>query len=159
MLCCSWPDRHSRRIEAMHAARIWNQPDGVVGGQIELANTSRRQCANLAGVDVDEGIAAEMLGDRYRSRPAFALPADFQVLRPYAYGGGPVLGGRLCGNEVHFRRSDETGHKQVRGPLIQLQWRTVLLNATGVEHHDLVGHGHGFDLVMRDVDRGRGELL
>src|SRR5262245_37492601 len=120
MLRCSWPDRHSGLIEAMQAAWIRNHPDPVVRGQIELANTSRRQCADLAGVDVDEGIAAEMLGDQYRSRPAFARSTDLQVLWPYTYGGGALLGSRLSRNEVHFRRSDESGHKQVRGPFIQL---------------------------------------
>ena len=28
-----------------------------------------------------------------------------------------------------------------------------------LQHDDLVGHGHGLDLVVGDVDHGRGELL
>ncbi len=34
-----------------------------------------------------------------------------------------------------------------------------MLDAAGVEHHDLVGHRHGFDLIVRDIDGGGPELL
>ena len=39
--------------------------------------------------------------------------------------------------------------------VVELERRADLLDDAVVHHHDLVGHGHGLDLVVRDVD-GRG---
>ena len=52
------------------------------------------------------------------------------------------------------RRADEAGDEQVGRPVVELERRADLLDAAVVHHHDLVGHGHGLDLVVRDVDGG-----
>ena len=43
--------------------------------------------------------------------------------------------------------------------MVEFQRRADLLDAAGIEHDDLVGHGHGFHLVVRDIDHGGLELL
>ena len=45
------------------------------------------------------------------------------------------------------------------GVRVELQRRADLLDVAGVEHDDLVGHGHRLDLVVGDVDHRRLELL
>ncbi len=70
---------------------IRRQPHVVAGMETELADAARRQRAELAGIDIEEGVAAEMLGDRYGSRPASALAVDLQMLGPDADGGDAGL--------------------------------------------------------------------
>jgi hypothetical protein len=43
--------------------------------------------------------------------------------------------------------------------VVELERRADLLDHPGVEHHDLVGHGHRLDLVVGDVDHGVAEVL
>ena len=127
--------------------------------QIEFADAARRQHAELAGIDIEEGVAAQMLGDRHRARPALALLADPEMLGPDADRGGAGFADRLAGDEIHLRRADEAGDEEIGRALVELQRRAVLLDIAGIEHDDLVGHGHGLDLVVGDVDRGGAELL
>ena len=49
--------------------------------------------------------------------------------------------------------------KRLAGCLVELERRAELLDVAGVQHDDAVGHGHGFDLVVGDVDHGGLELL
>ena len=58
--------------------------------------------------------------------------------------------------EVHRRRADEVGHENARpaGRRSRAGVRELFDDAI-VHHGDLVGHRHGFELVVRDVDRGR----
>jgi hypothetical protein len=49
----------------------------------------------------------------------------------------------------------EAGDEQVAGPVVKIERRADLLDTAVMHHHDLVGHGHGLDLVVSDVD-GRG---
>src|SRR5258705_96195 len=100
-----------------------------------------------------------MLGDRDGPGPAFALFADFQVFGPDAEGSDAGVAGRLSGHEVHLGGADEASDEQVCGPLVQFERRAVLFDASRVEHNDLVGHGHGLDLIVGDVDGGGPELL
>ena len=62
-------------------------------------------------------------------------------------------------DEIHLRRADEAGDEEIGRAFVELQRRAVLFDAAGIEHDDLVGHRHGLDLVMGDVDRGGPELL
>ena len=66
-----------------------------------------------------------------------------------------VDAGDLALEETHLRRAEKTGHKQVGWLVVQLQRRADLFDAPTVEHHHLVGQGHGFDLVVGHVDHGR----
>ncbi len=56
--------------------------------------------------------------------------------------------------EIHGGRADELGDEEVRRPVVELQRLAELLDAPLVHDRDAVGHGHGFDLVVRDVYRG-----
>ena len=78
------------RVEAMDAGGIGRQRDLVAGVQVELADVARRERPERAGIDIEEGVAAEMLGDRHRSRPALAVAADLEMLGPDADGGRAV---------------------------------------------------------------------
>ena len=55
---------------------------------------------------------------------------------------------------VHRRRADEARHEQIVGAVIKLEWCAHLLDDAVMQHDDLVGHGHGFHLVMRHIDGG-----
>jgi len=45
-------------------------------------------------------------------------------------------------------------HESVHGRVVQAQRRSDLLDEPVLEYDDPVTHGHGLDLVMRDVDHG-----
>ena len=74
------------------------------------------------------------------------------VLAPCLAAGAPSI-------RFIFGRADEAGDEQVVRRLVELQRRADLLDVAGVQHDDLVGHGHGLDLVVGDVDHRRLELL
>src|SRR5882762_3429081 len=57
--------------------------------------------------------------------------------------------------EVHRRRAEKSGDESVSRIVIDIGGSAELANHTFVEHHDAVAHGHGFHLIVRDVD-GRG---
>src|SRR5690606_2846205 len=65
----------------------------------------------------------------------------------------------LAFDEIHGRRADEAGNEQVVGTVVKIERGAHLLDDAVVHHHDLVGHGHGLDLVVSDVDRGRLQAL
>ena len=48
---------------------------------------------------------------------------------------------------------------RLSGRAVELERRADLLDLAGVQHHDLVGHGHRLDLVVGDVDRGGAEAV
>src|SRR5450631_707390 len=114
----SRPNDLSVLVEAVQAGRIRRQPDAVAGFQAELSDGAHRERPEFAGVDIEEGVAAQMLGDRHGPGPALSLFADFQMYGPDAQGGNARLASRLSGNEVHLGRSDETGNEQVCRPLV-----------------------------------------
>ena len=63
--------------------------------------------------------------------------------------------GADCGeHEVHRRRAHEAGNKLVDRLVVKFQRCAFLLDFAGPHQHHPVGHGHGFDLVMRDVNGG-----
>ena len=61
-------------------------------------------------------------------------------------------------DEVHGRAADEAGDEQVGGPAVDLRRRAELLHDAAVHDRDHVRHGHGFELVVRHVDRGGAEI-
>src|ERR1700730_11120254 len=89
-------------VEAVQATRFRRKPHAVAGFEIEFSDTARREHAHFTGVDIEEGIAAEMLGDRHRPGPAFALLADSQVFRPDAEGGDAGLAGSFSRHKIHL---------------------------------------------------------
>ena len=60
----------------------------------------------------------------------------------------------LALEEIHRRRADEAGDELVVRLVVEFERRADLLDDAVMHHHDLVGHGHGLDLVVGDVDRG-----
>jgi len=56
--------------------------------------------------------------------------------------------------EIHRRRADEPGDEAIRGPVVELERVAHLLDAAVVHDDDLVGHGHGLDLVVGHVHGG-----
>jgi hypothetical protein len=61
--------------------------------------------------------------------------------------------------QVHLRRSDETGDEQVLGTAVDVERPPDLPHLALVEHHDLVGQRHRLDLVVGDVDHSRAQFL
>src|SRR5215475_8768727 len=81
-----------------------------------------------------------------------ALPDVFRqakVFGPKAHSDAVVL------DQVHGRRTQESGDKGVGGVVINFLRRADLPHHALVEHHDAVAHGHGLNLVMCDIDRRR----
>ncbi|MNQ71881.1 hypothetical protein D3C85_865680 [compost metagenome] len=62
-------------------------------------------------------------------------------------------------NEIHRGRADETGHEGVARAVVQGERLADLFDLSFLQHHDAVGHGHCFDLVMGDVHRGCAQPL
>src|SRR5882672_10548959 len=155
----SLPNDLSLLAKTVQAGRIRRKPDAVAGFQAEFSDAARRKHSEFPGIDIEEGVAAQMLGDRYGAGPAFSLFADFQMFGPDAQGGDAGLAGGLSRHEIHLGRTDEAGDEKIGGAFVKVQRRAVLFDAASVEHDDLVGHGHGLDLVVGHID-GRGpELL
>src|SRR6185437_8827442 len=97
------------------------------------------------------------------SAPSSAM-VKCSVRTPYTAGRPSELAGaavrlQLALEEIHRRRADEARDELVVRPVVQLERRTDLLDNAVMHHHDLVGHGHGLDLVMGDIDRGGLEPL
>src|SRR5260370_31438577 len=116
---CLPPDDLSVLLEAVQADRIRNEPHAIAGFQVEFSDAARREHSEFAGIDIEESIAAQMLGNRDRPGPTFTLFADLQVFGPDAQGGNAVLASRRSGHEVHLGGADEAGDKQVCWPLVQ----------------------------------------
>ena len=62
-------------------------------------------------------------------------------------------------DEVVEHRADEAGHERVRGPLVEIVRRPVLLQLPAIHHRDAIGHPHRLDLVVGDVDHGLADLV
>ncbi len=63
-----------------------------------------------------------------------------------------LLDGAL--EEIHRRRSDEAGDEHVPGIVVEGDGIRDLLDDAVLHDHDAVAHGHGFDLIVGDVDHG-----
>ena len=68
-----------------------------------------------------------------------------------------VAGAQNRRHEVHFRRADEAGDEDVFRALVERHRIGDLHDAAVLHHADAVAHGHGLDLVVGDVDDGRGQ--
>ena len=54
--------------------------------------------------------------------------------------------------EVHGRRSQESGDESVRRVIVHLGRRAQLVDHAFVQDQYAIAHGHGFHLVVRDID-------
>src|SRR5437879_2600247 len=100
-------------VEAMQPGLIGRKPYAVAGLEIEFPDAARRQQTELAGVDIEKGIAAEMLGDRHGTGPTLSLLADPQVFGPDAERGDAGFAGRFAGHKIHLWRSNEASDEEI----------------------------------------------
>src|SRR2546426_130034 len=56
--------------------------------------------------------------------------------------------------QIHGRGTEKGGDESVGGIVIDFGGSAELAHHALVENHDAVAHGHGFDLIVRDVDGG-----
>ncbi len=61
--------------------------------------------------------------------------------------------------EIHRRAADKVADEHRRRKVIDLVRRAGLQHFTLIHHDDIVGHRHGFALVVRHVHRRRGERV
>src|SRR3984893_14576877 len=118
-IVCSLPNNLSLLVKTVQAGWIRRKPHTVAGFQTEFSDAARRKQSELPGVDIEEGVAAEMLGDRYGPGPAFSLSADLHMFGPDADGGDAMLAGRLPGHKVHLGRTDEAGDEKIGGAFVE----------------------------------------
>ena len=121
----------------------------------EVAADAGGDEADAVDMDVQERVGAEMFGNADRAAPGAGFGGELQMFGAHADRMGIVRLGKRAGGKVHARRADEAGDEDIVGPVIEIERRADLLDIAGVQDDDLVGHGHGFDLVMGDVDHRR----
>ena len=166
----------------MNACRVRDQRYRIPGHDIQpLGGNDPHDVATHVGVQVR--FKAGRFDERYRSGKPGLPVSDSEVLRPQAIddfrtrprGGarrnrqGQIRPGIDDGtrfalrdrarDEVHGRRTEEIGHEHGRRSIVELERRTQLLDPAIVHDHHEVRHGHGLDLVVRDVDRRAPETL
>ena len=90
---------------------------------------------------------------------SLSFPVDLEVFRPHADRDSAALMRCIAGDEIHLGRADEAGDEQIGRPFIEIERRAILLDLAGIEHDNLVRHGHRLDLVVSDIDCGGAELL
>ena len=61
--------------------------------------------------------------------------------------------------EIHRRRADEVGDEHAGRPIVDLLRRSDLLDPADVHDRDAIRHRHRFELVVRDIDRGRRDAV
>src|SRR5712675_408249 len=91
----SLPNDLSLLVKTMQAGRIRRKPHPVAGFQTEFSDAARREHSEFPGIDIEESVAAQMLGDRYGPGPTFFLFADPQMFGPDAQDGDARFAGRL----------------------------------------------------------------
>ena len=57
-------------------------------------------------------------------------------------------------DHIHRWRADKPCHKSIRRAVIKLERTADLFDMAVLHHHDLIGHGHRFNLIMRHIYRG-----
>src|SRR5712691_2892285 len=57
-------------------------------------------------------------------------------------------------SQIHGRGTEKSGDESVGGIVIDFGRSAELAHHALVENHDAVAHGHGFDLIVGDVDGG-----
>ena len=56
--------------------------------------------------------------------------------------------------QIHGRRTNELGHKQIGRVLVKLHGGAELLQAAAIEHGNAMAHGHRFHLVVGHIKGG-----
>ena len=121
-----------------------------------------RELRSFVGHQMNESVLSELLYQFKLSADESRLPgAGAQVFGPHAqrrFMAETRPGFRVdvgIAEEVHLRTSDELGDERVLRPFVQIHRSPHLFDSSIPKDDDPVGQGHGFDLVMGDVDHGR----
>ena len=109
--------------------------------------------ALLAHIDIDEGLGAELLDDVDGAVDTDWAVDDVHVFRANADAAAVVV------KDIHRRRSDEAGDELVDRGVVKLTRGRYLLQYAIFEHSNAITHGHRFNLVVRDINRGGAEAL
>src|SRR5439155_1765912 len=78
----SCPDYRAVLVDAVQPSWIRRKPYAVASPLIEISDAAHRQQTELARVDIEDGVAAQMLCDRHSPGPALAFLANLQMLGP-----------------------------------------------------------------------------
>ena len=124
--------------------------------QLERRAAARRvaRVVERLGPDPDDHVLARA---RVQRRPR--RPAARSRCAPSQHGEPVVARLEPAAHEVHRRRADERRHEQVRGPVVERLRRVDLLQPPVAHDRDAVAHRHRLDLVVRDVEHRRAQLL
>src|SRR6185369_10634089 len=95
------------------------QPDGVAGLYGDFARSPHCDLADAIDMDVEEGIAADMLGDADGAVPGALVAGDGDVLGAHAYRYSTFGGGRGTVDQVHLGRADESGNEKIDRPVVE----------------------------------------
>ena len=87
------------------------------------------------------------------------LVAECDRLIARSHGEAAVGALELRLDQVHRRAADEAADEEVHGPVVQLLRLGHLLQLALAHHGDAVAHRHRLDLVVRDVDGRRAEVV
>src|SRR5215470_2772517 len=102
----------ARLVEAMNAVGPRRQPDMVARLDAELARRPGGDRPDLLGVDMEEGVGPEMLGNAHRAAPLAGVARDVDMLGPDADRRRAVRAA-LGLDQVHLGRADESRDEEV----------------------------------------------
>src|ERR1700675_2225320 len=151
---------------------ILSSPKGHDGGRAGLERTvARRHRHDLRGAEIFRPIdlaphhaaiaKTHMLGpdpeDEIALCPCFACGgySNFAIAEPDCLRAGLQAAAKR--QEIHRRRTDKVCDEKRSRPVIDVARARNLLDHAVVHHGNHIRHCHGFELVMRHVDRRRAE--
>ena len=153
------------KVRGLHHSHHVLAASGHVQMQLaahQLAHVDLRVDALVADGDMDR-THADGHGTALRARRGELRVLLRRQRQRVAHDGDGVgvatLGKPAVLEEVHLRRTDEAGDEQVRGVVEHLLRGADLLNEAVAHDDDAVAERHGLDLIVRDVDKGRVDLL
>src|SRR5205807_621322 len=124
-------------VETMDACGVRRQVRAVAVTQACLALSAHGKWPDALSLHMQECVRAEMLRHANRADPVAAVAGDADVLRPHADRLGAALLGFRTFDQVHLRAADEAGDEQIGRRAIQVERTAYLLDAAGIQHHDL----------------------
>src|SRR5690606_7539221 len=96
-------------VEAVNLAVLWRDMDRIAHANRELAPDTRGERPDPVHLDMQESVGAQMLGHIHPALPQPFGGGKPQMLRPNPDRRRPQLLRLRAVDEVHARRTDETG--------------------------------------------------
>src|SRR6267378_3882476 len=163
--CCGLLPRHGPRLHAFFGGAVEEFQMLLRNGEVirptQLEVLRRGEAReDLLGFKLPANRSAGNDPLRAQVFDILHLEAERNGVAGHGGSGAEMLGTKADGDvtdfgEVHRRRAEKSGDESVSRIVIDIGGSAELANHTFVEHHDAVAHGHGFHLIVRDVD-GRG---